>query len=171
MLAYTKSHPDISQRLYQSQIMVYTNNDGNDIFVHSTDHGIYQQRWYIPTTMVTTSLSTVRTWIVFQPYFSARIACTTTLVAVWHGGAGTSVYKANNSFLLFGSRMSVQLPGSLVWPDTFLCTPFPLFSWVISVKLSRRYLSYTTSNLERTDTGSWQAVDDDNTIQDFAVVG
>ena len=36
ILAYAKSHPDISQRSRQSQITVCSNKDGNDICVHST---------------------------------------------------------------------------------------------------------------------------------------
>ena len=58
------------------------------------------------------------------------------------------VKKASTSFLLSGSRRkSIQLPGSLVSPDTFLRTPLPLFSRVDSCKLSGTYVSHTTPSL------------------------
>ena len=58
------------------------------------------------------------------------------------------VKKANSSFLFNGSwRKSIQLPGSFVLPETFLCTPLPLYSRVDSFKLSDMYVSLTTSNL------------------------
>ena len=58
------------------------------------------------------------------------------------------VKKANSSFLFIWSpKKFFQLPGILVEPDTFLRTPFPLFSRVDSFRLSWMYSSHTTSNL------------------------
>ena len=58
------------------------------------------------------------------------------------------VKKANSSFLFIWSpKKFFQLPGILVEPDTFLCTPFPLSSRVDSFRLSWMYSSHTTSNL------------------------
>ena len=58
------------------------------------------------------------------------------------------VKKANSSLLFIWSpKKFFKLPGILVEPDTFLRTPFPLFSRVDSFRLSWMYSSYTTSNL------------------------
>ena len=72
----------------------------------------------------------------------------TSLPAGKLNSATFAVRKANNSVLFVAScRKSAHLLGNFAFPDTFLRTPFPLFSLVASFKLSDLYLSQTTSTL------------------------
>jgi hypothetical protein len=60
------------------------------------------------------------------------------------------VRKAKSSSLLVGScKNSIQMPGSFVWPGTFLLTPCPLFFTIglLQTAWNILYASQTTSNL------------------------